>query len=200
MLKANPNDEAAFQKIVEEYGAVEGKNTYQSLAQDSLLYPRYSFRVTISNLSKLIKKWWGKIVEPLIFEKPRRKSSNTKSEKSSTSDGRHHTTFGSIRDRLNSMDDVVGTPVVQQINELPDARPSSVYTASWDEPNLELECGRASLNGPTAEPLLLTQNKKLNSIIQVDDPIDEKEEIDRDERKKRMSHILSENAAEKVQQ
>lgn len=112
VLKANPNDEAAFQKIVEEYGAVEGKNTYQSLAQDSLLYPRYSFRMTISNLSKLIKKQWGKIVEQLIFEKPRRKSSNTKSEKSSNSDGKPHPSFGSFRDRLNSMDDIVGAPVV----------------------------------------------------------------------------------------
>ena len=69
VLKTNPNDEAAFTKIVEDYGATEGKNTYQSLAQDSLLYPRYSFRVTISNLSKLIKKQWGKIVEPLILIK-----------------------------------------------------------------------------------------------------------------------------------
>ena len=37
--------------------------------------PRYSFRVTISNLAKLLKKQWGKVVEGLIFEKPRRKSS-----------------------------------------------------------------------------------------------------------------------------
>ena len=31
VLKTNPNDEAAFKNIVEDYGATEGKNTYQSL-------------------------------------------------------------------------------------------------------------------------------------------------------------------------
>ena len=47
------------------------------------MYPRYSFRVTNSNIAKLLKKTWcGKIVEDLIFEKPRRKSS-AKSKNSS---------------------------------------------------------------------------------------------------------------------
>jgi len=33
--------------------------------------------------------------------------------------------------------------------------------------------------------------RKISSIIQVDDPIDEKEEIDREERKKKMSKSFS---------
>ena len=40
-------------------------------------FPRYSFRVTASNLAKLLKKQWPKQVESLIFEKSRRKSSET---------------------------------------------------------------------------------------------------------------------------
>lgn len=112
VLKTDPNDEAAFKTILNDCGAPEGKDTYQSLAEDSLLYPRYSFRVTISNLSKLIKKQWGKIVEPLIFEKPRRKSSNAKSEKSNNSEGQRHSVGACLRGRLNSMDDVIGTPAI----------------------------------------------------------------------------------------
>jgi len=42
--------------------------------------------VTISNLSKLIKKQWGKIVEDLIFEKPRRKSSAASKQSKEGSD------------------------------------------------------------------------------------------------------------------
>ena len=130
VLQTNPNDNAAFQQVLEDFGAPEEKNTYDKLAQDSLLYPRYSFRVTISNLSKLIKKQWGKIVEPLIFEKPRRKSSAAKSEKSSNSmvsDGKHQGAGASLRGRVNSMDDVIGTPVVLHVGEskTADAQPSS---------------------------------------------------------------------------
>jgi hypothetical protein len=51
------------------------EDTYEKLAEAAMLHPRYSFRVTISNLSKLLKKTWGKVVDDLIFEKPRRKSS-----------------------------------------------------------------------------------------------------------------------------
>ena len=38
--------------------------------------------MTISNLSKLLKKYWGEAVEHLIFEKPRRKSSAQSSDHS----------------------------------------------------------------------------------------------------------------------
>ena len=193
VLKANPNDDGAFQKIVEEYGAVDGKNTYQSLAQDSLLYPRYSFRVTISNLSKLIKKQWGSVVESLIFEKPRRKSSNTKSEVSSNSDNKQRTSLINTRDRLNSMDDIDRrTPGLHHFAnpgaapELNDGQGASVTcaTTTADEANQELESFKASLNcASTGDPL----SKKLNSIIQVDDPIDEKDEIIRDELLKKMN-------------
>ena len=75
VLKTNPKDTDAFNAILEDLGAPEDKNTYEKLAQYAILHPRYSFRVTISNIAKLIKKQWGKIVEDLIFEKPRRKSS-----------------------------------------------------------------------------------------------------------------------------
>lgn len=154
------------------------------------MYPRYSFRVTISNLSKLLKKQWGKIVEPLIFEKPRRKSSNAKSEKSSNSDGKHQSS-NNFRARLNSMDDIIGTPVVQHVNESAEGQPSS-GNSNVDEHALDLDGGRAHFHG-SAEPLQV-QSRKLSSIIQVDDPIDEKDEIDRDERKKKMSKSFSEHA------
>jgi len=49
-------------------------STYEKLGKESLLNPRYSFKCKISDIAKLIKKTWP-IVEDLIFEKPRRKSS-----------------------------------------------------------------------------------------------------------------------------
>jgi len=69
-------------------------------------------------------------VEPLIFEKPRRKSSVAKSEKSSNSmvsDGKHQGAGASLRGRVNSMDDIIGTPVVLHVSEskTADAQPSS---------------------------------------------------------------------------
>jgi len=68
--------------------------------------------VTISNLSKLLKKYWGKIVEDLIFEKPRRKSS-AQSKKSGSSDNAQTTSAASVglRNRINSMDDGVEKPI-----------------------------------------------------------------------------------------
>ena len=60
-------------------------------------FPRYSFRVTASNLAKILKKQWPKQVEGLIFEKSRRKSSQTsgaeKQLDSSANDSSFH--FGS---------------------------------------------------------------------------------------------------------
>ena len=73
------------------------------------MYPRYSFRVTTSNICKLIRKWWPKIAEDLIFEKPRRKSS-TQSKKSSNNDYNSEiASIGTIkgRDRINSMDEKI---------------------------------------------------------------------------------------------
>ena len=75
----------------------EEKNTYAKLASEAMAFPRYSFRLTMSALSKLIKKQWGKIVEDLIFEKPRRKSSSNASKNSKESSGE-------IRNRLKSLD------------------------------------------------------------------------------------------------
>lgn len=85
------------------------------------------------------------------------------------------------------MDDIIGTPVVQHVNESADGHPSS-GNSNADENPLDIDGGRASL---ASEPLHVSQSKKLSSIIQVDDPIDEKEEIDRDERKKKMSKSFS---------
>ena len=84
-------------------GAVEEKNTYEKLAQFAMNNPRYSFRCTISNIAKLIKKQWGKVVEDLIFEKPRRKSSaQSKKSVDNSSDG---VSAPGFRGRINSMDD-----------------------------------------------------------------------------------------------
>lgn len=89
------------------------------------------------------------------------------------------------------MDDIIGTPVVQHVNESADGHPSS-GNSNAEEAHLDLDGGRASFTGST-EPLQVA-SKKLSSIIQVDDPIDEKDEIDRDERKKKMSKSFSEHA------
>jgi len=74
-LKLNPKDDEGFNEVLGELGAPEDRNTYEKLGQYAMNNPRYSFRCTISNIAKLIKKQWGKVVEDLIFEKPRRKSS-----------------------------------------------------------------------------------------------------------------------------
>lgn len=91
------------------------------------------------------------------------------------------------------MDDS-GTPVVQHVFEAAEAQPSS-GNSNPDENHFEIEGARASLSAGASEPIPIQQSKKLSSIIQVDDPIDEKEEIDRDERKKKMSKSFSEHAA-----
>ena len=108
-LQTDPKDNEAFNAILAEYGASEEANTYEKLVQQALMYPRYSFRVTASNISKLIKKQWGKIVEDLIFEKPRRKSS-AQSKKSSNNDYNSEiASNGHVkgRDRINSMDEKI---------------------------------------------------------------------------------------------
>ena len=61
-------------------------------------------------------------------------------------------------------------------------------TTTTNEANHELETFKVSLNSASlGDPLAVTQSKKLNSIIQVDDPIDENEEILRDELLKEMN-------------
>ena len=80
------------------------------MKKQALLFPRYSFRVTMSSIAKLIKKTWGSVVEDLIFEKPRRKSSaQSKKSSGSKTDNLDHITQAnvplSLRNRLNSMDD-----------------------------------------------------------------------------------------------
>lgn len=86
------------------YGQPLELDSYDKLAKAALEHPRYSFKVTISNLSKLLKKYWGKIVEDLIFEKPRRKSSAQSKNSDGHSDGSAASTPG-FRNHLNSMDD-----------------------------------------------------------------------------------------------
>ena len=99
-----------------------------------MAYPRTSFKYVASQLAtKLKKTWCGKLLEHLIQDKPRRKSSAASSG-SKESGGSNQ---GEFRNRLNSMDD--------------------------------------------AESGSMSATKKL---LQVDDVIDEKDEIDREERKK----------------
>jgi hypothetical protein len=105
-LQNHPKDEEAFQMLLFSYGQSQELSTYEGLAKAALEHPRYSFRVTISNLSKLLKKTWGKIVEDLIFEKPRRKSSAQSKNSDGNSEGSGYSTPGpGFRNRLNSMDD-----------------------------------------------------------------------------------------------
>lgn len=86
VLQTHPKDEEAFNQILQSYEVPEDRNTYEKLAYAALAFPRYSFRLTMSALSKLLKKTWGKVVEDNIFEKPRRKSSNaSKNSKDNTS-------------------------------------------------------------------------------------------------------------------
>lgn len=95
-LLLDPRDEEGFNKLLASYDVDETKNTYEKLAIEALKYPRYSFRLTMCALSKLLKKTWGKVVEENIFEIPRRKSTGG-SKKSSNSGS-------AIRPRFSSMD------------------------------------------------------------------------------------------------
>jgi len=45
---------------LEKYGAEEDRNSYEKILKVSMEFPRYSFRVTASNLAKLLKKQWPK--------------------------------------------------------------------------------------------------------------------------------------------
>ena len=76
-LKTSINDTESFNTVLEKYGAEEDRNSYEKILKVYMEFPRYSFRVTASNLAKLLKKQWPKQVEGLIFEKSRRKSSQT---------------------------------------------------------------------------------------------------------------------------
>ena len=113
VLKTSPKDPDAFDEIVASYGyeneETGGKGAYEELKKQALLFPRYSFRVTMSSIAKLIKKTWGSVVEDLIFEKPRRKSSaQSKKSSGSKSENQDHATSSTplgLRNRLNSMDD-----------------------------------------------------------------------------------------------
>ena len=71
------------------------------------MYPRYSFKIMISNIAKLIKKQWPTVVEDLIFDKPRRKSSaqSKQSGSESKSSVNNALTSDGARNRLNSMED-----------------------------------------------------------------------------------------------
>ena len=71
VLQSDPRDTESFNNLLTDLGAAG--ETYDSLTTKAMEYPRYSFRVMMSNLSKLVKKQWP-FVEELIFEKPRRKS------------------------------------------------------------------------------------------------------------------------------
>jgi len=73
-LKIHPEDDESFNEHLEKLGCPEEVKSYELLGKESLMNPRYSFKCKISDIAKLIKKTWP-IVEDLIFEKPRRKSS-----------------------------------------------------------------------------------------------------------------------------
>jgi hypothetical protein len=73
-LKIHPEDDDSFNELLTQLGCPEELLSYELLAKESLLNPRYSFKCKISDIAKLIKKTWP-IVDDLIFEKPRRKSS-----------------------------------------------------------------------------------------------------------------------------
>tara|TARA_B110000285_G_C15097224_1_gene602778 strand:- start:68 stop:310 length:243 start_codon:yes stop_codon:yes gene_type:complete len=80
-LKIHPEDDETFNELLTDLGCPSEMCSYELLAKESLLNPRYSFKCKISDIAKLIKKIWP-VVEDLIFEKPRRKSS-AQSKKSS---------------------------------------------------------------------------------------------------------------------
>ena len=53
-------DTEGFNTVLEKYGADEDRNSYEKMLKVSMEFPRYSFRVTASNLAKLLKKQWPK--------------------------------------------------------------------------------------------------------------------------------------------
>ena len=59
-LKTPINDTEGFNSVLEKYGAEEDRNSYEKMLKLSMEFPRYSFRVTASNLAKLLKKQWPK--------------------------------------------------------------------------------------------------------------------------------------------
>lgn len=61
-----------------------------------------------------MKKTWGKIVEDLIFEKPRRKSSAQSKNSDGHSEGSASTSGPGFRNRLNSMDEHEKTPGLEE--------------------------------------------------------------------------------------
>ena len=105
VLQTHPKDDEAFNEILKYYDAPEELNTYEKLAQNALMYPRYSFKIMISNIAKLIKKQWPTVVEDLIFDKPRRKSSAQSKQSGSESKSSVSNIIEGTRNRLNSMED-----------------------------------------------------------------------------------------------
>ena len=59
-MKTPLNDTEGFNTVLEKYGADEDRNSYEKMLKVSMEFPRYSFRVTASNLAKLLKKQWHK--------------------------------------------------------------------------------------------------------------------------------------------
>ena len=55
-MKTPINDIEGFNLVLEKYGAEEDRNSYEKMLKISMEFPRYSFRVTASNLAKLLKK------------------------------------------------------------------------------------------------------------------------------------------------
>ena len=109
----------------------------------------------ISNIAKLIKKQWASVVEDLIFDKPRRKSSAQSKQSGSESKGSMSIGGDGPRNRLNSMEDSVID--------------SEILTFGTQK-----AAGMKQKRSTTP-----TQQKNKNKKrTQVDDPIDEQEEID----------------------
>lgn len=80
-LRIHHEDEAELNKLLESLGCPIG-TTYEQLRIQSMLYPRESFKQTVSKVAKALVKQWT-FLEPLIVEKVRRKSSAMKSDQSS---------------------------------------------------------------------------------------------------------------------
>jgi hypothetical protein len=78
MLMVNSKDIEGVQALMTELGCPE-ETSLDQLRTQSLLAARDTWKQTVSNLSKLLRKQWP-FLEHLIVEKTRRKSSVIKSE------------------------------------------------------------------------------------------------------------------------
>jgi acetoin utilization deacetylase AcuC-like enzyme len=60
VLQTHPDDKEGYQRVLEHFGATDENNSFEKQVGLAMSCPRYSFRVTMSALGKLLKKKWGK--------------------------------------------------------------------------------------------------------------------------------------------